>query len=303
MLCKDVMGNLKYNVKMKKMVLIGYPLGDDLPIGQVFGKVFEDYGFNGMYYSNELREKDFDAFMKAVPVMGICGIGVTMPYKQKIVPYLDDMEETARVAGASNNIAVDKNGKTYGYATDGFGMCQAIENNGVSIKGKRALVLGAGGASCLTAVELASRGISHITIANRTMEKARTIAKKIIDWSGITVDVIPFEKEALDNAAASTNIILNCTSLGMKAIGQDFEYLDFVGKMPKGSLVADAVIEPEPTNLLIKAKGHGFATVDGLPMFTCQVERICEKCFGLKIDESARKRAEKYMSDAVKGLL
>lgn len=291
------MNYLRFDAKMKRMVLIGDPIGG-ASLGLVFDKIFEKYGFNGIYYANELKQENFDGFMKSLPSLGICGIGVTMPYKQAIVPYLDDMEEIARVAGVANNIAVDENGRTYGYATDGYGMCQALENAGAVLKGSRALMLGAGGVGSIASAELARRGAKEIVIANRTLSRAEELAEKIEKWSGVPVKAIPFEREALDAAASNADLILQGTCLGM--VGE-FDYLGFLDKAPAHAYVIDAMIEDHPSDFLKAAEQAGLKWVDGLPMFVCQVERICEKCFGLSIDEETKKQAETWMLKTVKG--
>lgn len=293
------MNYMRMGPEMKRMVLIGSPIGG-ASIGLVFDKVFEKYNFDGIYYANELNPESFDQFMRAVPTLGICGIGVTMPYKQSIVPYLDDMEEIARVSGVANNISVDKDGKTYGYATDGYGMCQALENAGAVIAGSRCLMLGAGGVGSIAVAELARRGAREIVIANRTTSRAQELAKRITDWSGVPTRVVGFDPESLDQAASQADLVLQGTCLGM--VGE-YAYLGFLDHVPKHAYVIDAMIEPTPSRFLQRAMANGLKWVDGLPMFVCQVERICEKCFGLTIDAETKKQAEQWMLQVVQGQL
>ncbi|MHB1315198.1 MAG: shikimate dehydrogenase family protein [Christensenellales bacterium] len=294
--------NVKYNLDTQLMFLVGEPLGHSV-ISKVFAAVFEKNNMNAIYFPVEVSAAKLGEFMKALKLFKLCGIGVAMPLKTLIGAYLDEVEDVAKMFGVVNNIAIDKNGKSHGYATDGYGMCQALENAGMSIKGRSVLILGAGGVSGIVSAELAERGAKRIIIANRTIEKAQRIADIVKSFTSIEASAVSFDPSSLDNAASQCSVLLQCTPLGMQGKGIQHEYLGFLDKLPQGSGVVDAVYNPDPTLFLEKAKEKGLLTVSGMNMFLCQLEQIFDKVFHVRLDQESLQLAGRVMKDAIAGKL
>ena len=293
--------NVKYDLNTQLMFLVGEPLGHSV-ISKVFAAVFEKNNMNAIYFPVEVSAEKLEEFMKATKLFKLCGIGVAMPLKTKIGAYLDDEEDIAKMFGVANNITIDENGKSYGYATDGYGMCQALENAGKPVKGSSVLILGAGGVGGIVSAELAKRGAKQLFIANRTLEKAQRIVDILKEnFSRIEAKAIFADQTSLDKAAAQCDVLLQCTPLGMNGKRLQYDYLGFLDKMQKGSAVVDAVYNPDPTLLLSAAKEKGLLAVSGMNMFLCQLEKIFDKIFHVQLDQESLKLAGQVMRAAIEG--
>ncbi|MHB1314397.1 MAG: shikimate dehydrogenase family protein [Christensenellales bacterium] len=292
--------NVKYDLNTQVMLLIGDPLGHSV-ISKVHAAIFEKRNMNAIFFPVEVSAANLGEFMKASKLFKLVGIGVTMPHKTTVGAYCDEVEEVARLFGVTNNIAIDKDGKYNGFATDGYGMCQALENAGMAVKGRSVLILGAGGVAGIVAAELAKRGATELFIANRTVEKAQAIVEKLKQYSPIKATAVSTEPAELDKAAGQCSILFQCTSLGMHGKGAEHEYLGFLDKMPKGSGIAEAIYNPDPTKLISEAKKRGFLTVSGMAMYLCQLKINDEKIFHITLDDDDLKLAEKVMKDAIAG--
>ena len=162
-------------------------------LGHSFSKEIHSLISDYSYEIKEIPRDELDAFMKE---KNFNGINVTIPYKQDVIPYLDEISDAAKKIGAVNTI-VNKNGKLYGFNTDFFGMKSLIEKNDISVSGKKALVLGTGGTSKTACGVLESIGAKEVLKVSRTKKE-----------NCITYDEIyKFHTDA--------EIIINTTPLGM----------------------------------------------------------------------------------------
>ncbi|MHB1315201.1 MAG: shikimate dehydrogenase family protein [Christensenellales bacterium] len=293
---------VKHNIDTKKYYQIGKPLGHSMT-GKLYNALIKEYDLNAVFLLLELTEEEFPAFMKNLKAYHVAGIGVTMPYKTKIGAYLDKLEKNCEIFGCVNNVAIDDEGKTHGYAQDGVGMCNALEDVGGKISKNKVLVLGAGGVSGVVAAELANRGAKEIIIANRTVSKAEEIAQKIIKHYNTPAKAISFTPQALDEAAAQCMAVMQCTSLGMHGVKEDFEYLGFVDKLPKGAAVADVTYNPDPTSFIAKARQSGIANANGMPMLANQMVLMFRNVLHCELGEKGPKVAMQFLKDAMAGKL
>ncbi len=190
----------------------------------------------------------------AIRALEIRGVSVTIPHKVAVIDYLDEVEEVARKIGAVNTI-VNQKGRLIGYNTDWKGAVDALEEKTI-LKGKKALVLGAGGAARAIAFGLKEKG-ADLTILNRTVKKAEMLAAEIGCGYGGLENV----KEVI------CDIIINTTSVGMYPRIDDSpvrkEFLQDV-------LVFDMVYNPLETRLIKEAEENGCATIRGIEMFINQ---------------------------------
>ena len=213
-------------------------------------------------YSYELKELAPDAVAPFLEKREFSAINVTIPYKETVIPYCDEIDGAARAIGAVNTV-VNKNGKLYGYNTDFAGLQALIARTGVDPKGKKALVLGTGG-TCKTAVGvLKAMDAAEIVLAGRTPRAG------IIGY-----DALPYDAE----------ILINTTPCGMypKLDSMAADPADF----PKLRAVIDVVYNPLRTDLLQKAQRLGIPHCGGMLMLATQAIRAAEHFFGKKIDAS-----------------
>ncbi len=217
-----------------------------------FSKEIHSYLASYPYELREIAKGDLDAFMREKDFLAI---NVTIPYKEDVIPYLDEISETAKKIGAVNTI-VNRNGKLYGYNTDFFGMRSLILANEISVTGKKALVLGSGGTSKTAAAVLEDLGAREIYKLSRRAQNGC-----------ITYD------EALEKHT-DAEVIINTTPVGMYPnIG--VSPID-ISLFPKLSAVIDAVYNPLRTRLVSEALERGVPAIGGLYMLVAQAARACE---------------------------
>ena len=186
-----------------------------------------------------------------------------------MIPFLDEVDEWASSAGAVNTI-VNKCGRLSGHNTDGPGFLKALLNQtGYDPEGTSALILGAGGAARGILLALIRGGIDSIVIANRTLERAEDLAQLSKD-NGVISEAIPISGDALDAAAGSVDLIVNCTSLGMShSSGENASPLS-AAQIPATAIVNDLVYTPMLTPMLREASKAGATALGGLHMLIYQ---------------------------------
>jgi len=248
--------------------IIGYPLGHSAsPAFQQ--AAFDHYGMDARYVVWETPPEGLAQQMQALRSADILGANVTVPHKEAVPPYLDRLGEGAQKIGAVNTV-VNRDGLLEGHNTDVTGFLRALrENGGFDPEGKRALLLGAGGAARAAARALVDAGISSLTVANRTVELE--MAQRLVAdlGGGAALEAIPLERAAL-TPRNGWDLIVNCTTLGMRH-GPGEDKLPLPGDLiPSHAMVYDVVYNPEETPLLREAAKAGARTLGGLPMLVYQ---------------------------------
>ena len=266
------MKGYKADRNSKLVGLIGNPLDHTLS-PKIHNFLYEHYDINAVYYPLELDEENLAEFISAAKVLRMSGFGVTMPFKGLILPYIDDAEEAARVFNCVNQVEIRPDGTTYGYSSDGYGLCQAVSDYGFDIRGKSALIIGAGAISGIIGYDLAQRGAEKAVILNRNREKATFVAETLAENTGLITESGPLEDKLLDLYAESSDLVIQCTSLGMVGCNDDFKYLGFLDRLPDHAFVADAIYNPGRTSFLTYAENRGLPVVNGVPMFIRQLKK------------------------------
>lgn len=197
--------------------------------------------------------EDTAGAIAAMRALGIRGLSVSMPHKERIMSYLDSIDPLARDIGAVNTVVNDA-GTLTGYNFDWLGAMLAIEETGVTIEGKRAVVLGAGGAARAVAFGFKERGARHVTILNRTAARGEKLASELdVEYGG-----------DLGALSASYDILAHATSAGHLSQPELCVVPD--DKIVSGSVVFDVVCEPLPTPLQGRAEAAGCVVVPGYRM-------------------------------------
>ena len=268
---------------------IATPLGIiGCPIGHSISPRFQQAALDGLGIAAEYRAYavppdavgDFVRGLRSPGVSGtgVIGINVTVPHKEAVMPFLDDIDDWATEAGAVNTI-VNQNGRLSGYNTDGYGFLRALqESGGFDPSGKRVLILGAGGSARGVVQALLRAGIAHLSIANRTPARAAALAQ-LASERGTPAVAFGLDDPGLPAALADANLIVNCTSLGMRH-GPDETASPLTGhRIPPHSLVYDLVYNPMRTPLLRQAQECGAATLGGIAMLVYQGAASFERWF------------------------
>jgi shikimate dehydrogenase len=246
------------NATTKVVGVIGYPISHSLS-PQMHNSAFAHLDLNYIYVAWEVAPRNLKLAMDGVRGLGIVGLNVTIPHKEKVSEFLDVLSEEAEMVGAVNTVQ-NLNGSLIGYNTDVEGFKRAL---GIDVTGKRAVLLGAGGAGRAVAYSLVSSGASCI-ILNRTEERARELAEKYKNLGEIEGRALT--PSNLKEAMRGTDILVNATSLGMK--GEEIEGVGEV--LDEGILVMDLVYNPRETPLLRVAREKRAKVVEGWKMLLHQ---------------------------------
>lgn len=201
--------------------------------------------------------------------LGLCGANVTVPHKQAVIPFLDELTDAALSIGAVNTITVQPDGRLVGDNTDAPGFIADLRDNDVDPQGKNVLILGAGGSARAVVYGLATAGAKTITIANRTQERAQELVASLqarLPNCQLQACALP---DDLSDVSQNSALIVNCTSLGMTP---NVEGLPWLPELPfrKDQAVYDLVYNPRKTQLLIQAEKDGATAIGGIGMLVWQ---------------------------------
>jgi shikimate dehydrogenase len=246
---------------------------------RLHGFWLERHKIDGIYIPLPIPPGHYHTAIKGLVTAGLVGCNVTQPHKLVAFEVCDTVDESARRAGAVNTLCF-RDGHITGYNTDGMGFVGNLRAHGVDPASGPALILGAGGAARAIAAVLLAMG-TPVTIANRTRERAETLAK---DLPGL--GLIDWDKR--DAALADHAMVVNTTSLGMQGKGALDLNLDSAS--PR-MVVADIVYVPLETPLLAAAKARGLRPVEGLGMLLHQAVPGFTHWFGVQptVDDELRR--------------
>jgi len=241
-------------------------------------------GIDMVYVPFRVRENDLGAFVQGIKSANVIGFNVTVPYKQRIMGFLDHIDEEAEILGAVNTVKND-DGKLCGYNTDGEGFVRSIEKEtGTTLQGKKILLIGAGGAARAIGIKAAIRGAKRITVVNRTVEKAEGLAEDINKIAAAGADAAGIEDFKKSRAIGDYDVIVNTTSVGMYP-DVDSSPLDDMTAFEKGKIVYDVIYNPFKTRFLLMAEKMGCKTLNGLGMLINQGIGAYEIWTGIKVSE------------------
>lgn len=240
-------------------------------LGHSFSKIIHNELCDYCYELKEIPRDELDIFMRKAEFRAI---NVTIPYKQSVIPYLDEIDEVAEKIGAVNTI-VNKSGRLYGYNTDFAGMTALINRIGITLKNKKVLILGSGGTSKTAFCVAQSMGAKEI------YRVSRSGGPKLITY------------EEASNEHNDAQIIINTTPCGMYPdIG---EAAVDINSFPKLSGVVDAVYNPLDSALVCAAKEKGIPACGGLYMLVAQAVFAAEKFTETEIPQSETERVFKKL--------
>ena len=236
--------------------VIGDPIAHSLsPVMQ--NAAFEALHMDCYYGAFRVRPGDLREAVNGARLLGFGGLNVTIPHKEAVIRLIEG-DDMVRAIGAANTIDLKDQ---MAYNTDAYGALRALQDGGVSVKGSRVLVLGAGGAARAIVYILAKNGAT-VTIANRTAEKAASLAAYMREHG----DVFGTGLDELREKVEIADVVVNTTSVGMG----DGETLVKADMLTPKQTVFDLVYKPLETPLLKEAKKAGAKTIDGITMLARQ---------------------------------
>ncbi|MCJ7841805.1 shikimate dehydrogenase [Lederbergia sp. NSJ-179] len=258
---------------MKLYGVIGDPIAHSLsPVMQ--GRAFDEMGIKAHYHPFHIKGQDLEIAIKGMKAIGVEGFNVTIPHKTAVIPFLDSIDPLAKAIGAVNTV-IRENNRWIGYNTDGEGFTEALQAEWKeNLQDEQVLMIGAGGAAKAVFYTLLSKGIHHIDICNRTMERAKKLIKDCPYKGHSTALTLTEAEEKL----SQYSLIIQTTSIGMyPEVSQSPLSLE---QLNPNAFVSDIIYNPFETTFLKAAKKRGAKTQNGLGMFVYQGALAFEKWTG-----------------------
>jgi len=254
--------------------VIGYPLKHS--ISPHFQQAALDYyKLDIRYEAREIKTEDLPSIINQLRQPQNLGANVTIPYKEKALQLMDEVDVFAGLVGAVNTV-VNRDGRLVGLNTDAHGFLKALREDAIfELENKSVVVLGAGGAARAVCFALLFEKISSLTIANRAFARAENLAGSLVKHASskdISTDIaaLSWQDLKLINAIEHCQLIVNCTNLGMKYSSGEGQSPLAPDSIPKDALIYDLVYNPSETPLMRMAKEAGAKTIGGLPMLVYQ---------------------------------
>ncbi len=264
--------------------IIGYPIEHSLsPV--MHNAAFDYLGMEYRYLAFSVPPEALAEAVAGIRGLGLVGVNVTVPHKEKIIPLLDDLSLEARLIGAVNTVQRREN-RLIGHNTDGRGFVASLRKRVKRpLRGSSVLILGAGGAARGVATQLLLEGVGRLTVTNRTPERAGELAgclRKVKEDSVcVEIRTVRWASEGLAQALGETDFLINATSVGMLPRGDETPLLrTYLEALPKTAVVADLVYNPLRTRLLRESAEMGLEVVSGLGMLVEQAVLAWEVWFG-----------------------
>ena len=259
----------------------------------IHNRAFEATNTNGVYLAWEVEATDLAETVANIRRYQMYGINLSMPYKEQVIPYLDQLSEEARLIGAVNTV-VNREGTLIGYNTDGKGFFKSLPS--FKISRKKLVLLGAGGAAKAILAQAILDGVSQISVFVRSssMEKTRPYLEKLQNETGVKADLFALEDVSeLQARITDSDLLVNATSVGMDGVSLPIPSSIV---LPKQLLVADVIYQPFETPFLKWARSQGNPAVNGLGMLLYQAAEAFQLWTGKEMptEEIWQSLTEKY---------
>lgn len=260
-----------------KLNVIGDPI-EHSKSPEVHGRILDILKIPYEYEKIMVKKNELGKYIKNAVKNDVTGFNLTMPHKVDILPYLDEIDDDAKLFGAVNTVKI-KDNKLYGYNTDANGFIYSLNlgENRFNVKCKKIIILGAGGVVSTLALKFSQLEASEIIILNRTVQKAEDICMRVMsaqDNGSINkVAELKFDKSDTNSIVKymdNCDMIINATPLGMSGISYDYTDLSFLDMLNKEALAVDLIYNPDKTMFLKYADKNGNKIINGYGMLICQ---------------------------------
>ncbi|MFH1283046.1 MAG: shikimate dehydrogenase [bacterium] len=276
---------MNINGKTKVVGIIGSPIEHTLS-PRMHNAAFSKLGLDWLYVPFHVSSDGLSKAIMGMRAFGLRGLNVTVPHKESVMEFLDEFDADAKKIGAVNTIA-NKNNKLIGYNTDCYGFVTSSEKEGsFKAKGKKAVLIGAGGAAKAIAVGLAQQGVQKITIFDIVKFKAEILSEKIKKEFGCAVNYFEIgETTSLFWVIKEADILINATPVGMKPADK---LVVPPGSLHQGLFVYDVIYKDTP--LIKLAKKKKLKHVNGFGMLLYQAAKSLEIWTGKKAPVDVMKK-------------
>lgn len=251
--------------KTKIVGIIGWPVGHSLsPL--MHNAAFATLNLDYTYIPLPVQPGELSQAVAGLKAMGFIGANVTIPHKVDIIPYLDQLDQSAQFTGAVNTIVI-KNGQCIGYNTDAQGFIQPLLAKDIAIKDKTAVLMGAGGAARAVVCGLLQYGIKKIIIGTRNGRKAQDFVENLPEQTKLYG--CDWQEDLFIQGLTECDLLINCTPIGMSSTQGGTLPLNWQ-TLKATAVVYDLIYNPPLTELLIQAQKRGHNILNGAGMLVEQ---------------------------------
>ena len=272
-----------FDINTRILGLVGYPLGHSIsPL--LHNSTIKERGLNYIYLPFQVEEERLREVIEGLKALNFRGINITIPYKKKVLPLLDSIAPQAVRIGSVNTIVNEENILT-GYNTDFTGLIRMIkEDGGFDIRGKKVLIIGAGGTASTAGTAVLSEGAAAVYLLNRTSAKGEKLVEKWRkDYPDTVLKAGPLEPIYYNSFIKEIELLIDTTPVGM-APEIDEQPVITASSLHSNMLVVDLVYNPEKTTLLKAAEKAGAAGLNGMGMLLYQGIESFKLWTGYEID-------------------
>jgi shikimate dehydrogenase len=269
----------------QKVGLIGWPVGHSFSPA-IHNAAFSHCKLDYVYVPLPVDPSQLSQAVSGLQALGFIGANVTIPHKVAIMKYLDEIDETARLAGAVNTIAV-RQSKLIGYNTDAKGFLTTLKQRNFIVRDKKVLVIGAGGAARAVLAGLASSGVEVFFVAARHIEQARKFTQL---FPQLSVQPLLWPSSEFQQVISSIDFIIHATPVGMYPHSAETP-LPMIAELKQSAVVCDLIYNPVMTQLLIQADAAGHSVMGGLNMLVEQAALAFEYWTGQAAPRSIMQEA------------
>lgn len=262
----QILRRIMLNGSTRVFAVIGNPIVHTAsPL--MHNSVYKNENLNSVYVPFLVHEDNLKAGLDGVRALGISGINVTVPYKEKVIPYLDECDEFAQKIAAVNTI-VNKNGRLKGYNTDGEGFIYALnKESDCVLDGAGVVIIGAGGSSRSIAFSLSRYSLKFMCIVNRTLVKSRLLLKDIAP--SFPSYALTFDDVSLLDHLSDARLVIQTTSVGLSPNDAQCVLPNF-SWVSSGHYCCDIIYKPSKTMFLKKCESQGGCILNGKGMLAAQ---------------------------------
>ena len=271
--------------KTRLLAVIGAPIGHSLsPIIQ--NAALHAAGLDYVYAALPVRADALASAVRGLCDAGIAGFNVTIPFKTEIIPLLDALSEDARRIQAVNTVVIE-DGRMVGHNTDVVGFLAGFAERGIALTGKKAVLIGAGGAARAALWGLLRSGVSSVAIGVRSVEKGAALAADFA--ADGDVRAVSFDDTAWIAACSDADLMVQTTPLGMTPHTEEMPPVDATMIKPS-AVVYDLIYTPAETRFLREARARGCETINGETMLVAQGAEAFHLWTGVRPDMELMKR-------------
>jgi len=246
---------------IKLVGIFGDPI-DHVASPRMHNLAFTYLGIDMVYVAFKVKPEDLKAAVESIKVLGIAGVNVTVPHKENIMKYLDEVDPFAKFIGAVNTIK-NNDGKLIGYNTDANGFISSIKGEGeFEPRGKKVIIIGAGGAARAIAFALAQRKAKEITLCDVIQGKAEKLAADLKNNFESEIYIKNKDSEEFKEYIKTTDLIVNASPVGMSPNVEKTPIDDFDIISDK-HFVYDVIYRPRKTKFLVEAEKKGAKVLGG----------------------------------------